>query len=288
MDTFVATSGPAEKVAALRGILAAVGKVAVAFSGGVDSTFLLAVASNTLGKGNVMAVTATGPVYAQRERSSAEAFTRELGVSHVLMPTWDLRKDGPYINAPDRCFRCKSELFGELVKLAGMRGFRVVVDGTNASDLGDYRPGLRALKLLGVRSPLLEAGLEKGEIRSLSREMGLPAWDRPAMACLASRFPYGAAITEEALRQVEGAEEFLLDRGFRHVRVRHHGDVARIEVSPGEIPRLVSESDSVVSGLKALGYRYVTLDLEGYRMGSMNETLPGGGLSQPIDQDRSV
>jgi len=278
----------AEKMAALQGILAAAGKVAVAFSGGVDSAFLLSVACKALGKDNVLAVTATGPVYARRERSFARAFARQLGVSHVLMPTWDLGRDGPYINVPDRCFRCKSELFGELVRLAGGRGFNVVADGTNASDLGDYRPGLRALKLLGVRSPLLEAGLEKEEIRSLSREMGLPTWDRPAMACLASRFPYGAPITEEALRQVERAEEFLLDRDFRQVRVRHYGDVARIEVAAGEIPRLVSQSGSVVSGLKALGYRYVTLDLEGYRMGSMNETLPADGSSEQIEQDRSV
>lgn len=275
-------------MAALQGILVAAGKVAVAFSGGVDSTFLLSVACKALGKDNVLAVTATGPVYTQRERSFAQAFTRKLGVSHVLMPTWDLGRDGPYINVPDRCFGCKSELFGKLIKLAGERGFSTVVDGTNASDLGDYRPGLRALKLLGVRSPLLEAGLEKKEIRSLSREMGLPTWDRPAMACLASRFPYGASITEEALWQVERAEEFLLDRGFRQVRVRHYGDAARIEVAAGEIPRLVSESASVVSGLKALGYRYVTLDMEGYRMGSMNETLPADGSSQQIRQDRSV
>lgn len=285
LDVSKTDSRLSQKMAALRSLLSEMGRVAIAYSGGVDSTFLLAVACQTLAKENVLAVTATGPVYARREGSFAERFAQELGVSHLLLPTWDLGKDGPYVNQPDRCFRCKSELFGKLVELAREHGFAVVADGTNASDLSDYRPGLRALKALSVRSPLLEAGLEKEEIRLLSRQMGLSTWDRPSMACLASRFPYGATITVEGLKQVERAEEFLLDRGFRQVRVRHHGELARIEVAPEEMGRLVSESSTIVTGLKRVGYRYVTLDLQGYRTGSMNETLPGGSSPPPSKQD---
>ena len=261
------------KQRSLEDILRTAGKVAVAFSGGVDSTFLLAVACKTLGKDSVLAVTATGPVYTRREHSFAETFAQGLGVTHLFLPTWDLSTDGPYINQPDRCFKCKSELFGKLVELARQHGFAVVADGTNASDLGDYRPGLRALKQLSIRSPLMEAGLTKDDIRALSREMGLPTWDRPAMACLGSRFPYGAAITERALRQVEYAEECLSDMGFRHIRVRHHGDMARIEVPSEDIPQVASKAEQIVATLKGLGYKYVALDLQGYRTGSMNETL---------------
>jgi len=256
---------------ALRRILSAAERVAVAFSGGVDSTFLLAVACETLGKGNVLAVTATGPVFPRRERLFAERFAAGLDVPHVLVPTWDIARDGPYVNAPDRCYRCKAALFEEMTKVARERGFRVVVEGTNASDLREHRPGLRALRELSVGSPLLEAGLEKEEVRSLSKDEGLPTWDRPSTACLATRLPYGALVREEALKQVELAEEFLLDSGYRQVRVRHHGDLARIEVAPEEIPRLVSEVAPVVERLKALGFRYVALDLQGYRTGSMDE-----------------
>ena len=274
VNTIKASPDLAQKMARLRDILSALGKVTIAFSGGVDSMFLLSVACRTLGNENVLAVTATGPVYAQRERSFAQGFAHDLGLLHVLVPMWDLAKNGPYINHPDRCFECKTELFTKVIRLARGRGFLAVADGTNVSDLGDYRPGLRAIKELLVRSPLLDASLEKEEIRALSREMGLPMWDRPAMACLASRFPYGALITEEALEKVERAEELLQDRGFQQVRVRHHGDLARIEVVHDEMPRLLSEAGPVISELKSLSYRYVTMDLLGYRMGSMNEILP--------------
>ncbi len=275
----------AGKMEALREILTRAEKVAIAFSGGVDSTFLLAVASETLGPTNVLAATATGPVYTQRERSFAEEFASKLGVAQVLIPTWDLAKkhNGAYVNAPDRCYWCKTELFEEVLKVAGDRGFSTVADGTNHSDAGDYRPGLRALKELSIRSPLLEAGLEKQDVRALSKEMGLPTWDRPAMACLSSRFPYGAAITEPALSQVERAEEHLMDMGYRQVRVRHHGELARIEVSPAEVSRLVADAESIVGALKDIGFSYVTMDLQGYRMGSMNETLS----PQEIKQENS-
>jgi uncharacterized protein len=249
------------------------GRVAIAFSGGVDSTFLLAAACETLGKENILVITATGPVYARRERSFATDFTAKLGVAHVFVSTWNLEEKGPYLNEPHRCYSCKAELFKEALKVAREKGFSTVIEGTNASDVHDYRPGLKALKELGIRSPLMEAGLEKSEIRTLSKRMGLPTWDQPAMACLASRFPYGAEITPEVLRQVECAEEVLMDAGYRQVRVRHHGDVARIELAPADVVRLAANPGDVVAKLKALGFRYVTLDLQGYRTGAMNEAL---------------
>lgn len=253
------------------------GRVAIAFSGGVDSTFLLAAAHDVLKGNNVLAVNAVSPVYPQRELTFAESFAAKLGVECVLLPTRELGDERFAVNHPDRCFHCKTELFGKLRAIATEKEFPVIADGTTASDLGDFRPGMKARELYGVRSPLLEAGMTKPEIRELSHQRGLPTWDKPAMACLASRFPYGTSITVEALRQIERAEDYLFARGFRQVRVRHHGPVARIEVMADEMPRLLEEAPSVVQHLKSLGYRYVTLDLQGYRTGSMNEdgSVPG-------------
>ncbi|MDP6550047.1 MAG: ATP-dependent sacrificial sulfur transferase LarE [Dehalococcoidia bacterium] len=259
------------KLVELHRILAGMGRVAIAYSGGVDSTFLLAVAKDVLKVGDVLAVNAISPVYSQREQAFAQEFAAKLGVECISLSTRELGDERFAINRPDRCFHCKSELFGRLQDVASERKFPSIADGTTASDLDDFRPGMQARETYGVRSPLLEAGMAKEEIRVLSHEMGLPTWDKPAMACLASRFPYGTGITVQALRQIEKAEEYLFDRGYRQVRVRHHGPIARIEIMADEMVRLLEEAPAVVRRLKALGYRYVALDLQGYRTGSMNE-----------------
>lgn len=231
----------------------------------------------------MVAVTAHSPVYARRELEAAQQLARQLGVAHEIIVTREL-DDPRYVhNPPTRCLHCKQELFSKLVQLAQARGFAVVLDGTNASDMNDFRPGMRALKDYGVRSPLLEVGLTKPEIRQIARKLGLPTAEKPAMACLASRFPYGSAITLEKLRQIERAEEFLFGLGFSQVRVRHYDQMARIEVPPAEMAKLLEHRDAIAAQLKSLGFRYVTLDLAGYRSGSMNEAL-----TQKIDSFAQV
>lgn len=261
-----------EKLAKLKGILGDCGGVLVAFSGGVDSTFLAFVAREVLGE-KALAVTASSETFPSSERREAERLAREFGLRHRVIETSELDIPQFAENPPDRCYHCKSELFAKLKCLARAEGIPWVVDGTNADDTADYRPGMRALKELGVRSPLLEAGLGKEEIRNASRRLGLPTWDKPAYACLASRFPYGEAITRGKLAAVDEAESFLRGLGFRLLRVRHHGDVARVEVAPEEIERAVEARDRIVQGLKRAGFTFVALDLEGYRTGSMNEAL---------------
>lgn len=263
----------AEKHAALEQILRDTGGCLVGFSGGVDSTLLVAVAAAVLGN-RVLAVTATSETYPEREYREATELAARFGVRHLTVVSEELDLPGFAENPVDRCYHCKKELFGKLCGIAAREGLPAVVDGSNRDDRGDYRPGRRALAELGVRSPLEEAGFTKDDVRALSRELGLPTWDKPAFACLSSRFPYGTAITREKVSQVGRAEESLRELGLRVLRVRHHGDVARIEVGPGEFNRVAGElRDEVVTRVREAGYAYVALDLQGYRTGAMNEVL---------------
>jgi pyridinium-3,5-biscarboxylic acid mononucleotide sulfurtransferase len=249
------------------------GGVVVGFSGGVDSTFLLAVANEVLGD-RALGVTATSETYPERERREAEALARSLGARHRVIVSEELDIPGFAENPKDRCYHCKKELFTKLREVADAEGLPHVLDGSNVDDRGDYRPGRRAARELGVRSLLDETGLTKQNIRELSRAMGLPTWDKPAFACLSSRFPYGTRITKENVSQVGHAEEGLREMGFRVLRVRHHGDVARIELGPEEFDRAANGlRERVVEVVKAAGYAYVALDLQGYRTGAMNEVL---------------
>ena len=264
------------KLTRLRALLRETGGIAVAFSSGVDSTFLLKVAHEELGD-RAIAVTVRSHSFPKREQDEAAAFCAREGIRQVVVDSEELAVPGFSQNPPNRCYLCKKELFTKILEIAKTEGLSAVAEGSNIDDLGDYRPGLQAVRELGIRSPLREAGLTKEEIRALSRCMGLPTWNKPSFACLASRFPYGEEITVERLTRVERAEQYLLDLGFGQVRVRSHGDLARIELCAADIPKAVEQREKIHAALKGFGFAYVALDLLGYRTGSMNEWLPEAG-----------
>jgi uncharacterized protein len=271
--------GLEQKYALLRGIIAEAGSAAVAFSGGVDSTLLLKVCVDTLGD-LTLAITANSETFPRRELVEARELAGSIGARLIVITTRELEAEGFCLNPPHRCFLCKAELFSKAWEVAALWGLRWVFDGSNSDDIWDYRPGRVAARELGVRSPLDEAGLGKHDIRELSRRLGLPNWDKPSSACLSSRFPYYTRITRASLRQVEDAEERLWGLGFRVFRVRHHQAVARIELGENEM-NMIQDPElrgRIVELFRSLGYQYVSVDLEGYRTGSMNRMLEGSFL----------
>jgi uncharacterized protein len=262
-----------ERLKELEAIVAPHGSALVAFSGGVDSSLALAVAARALPQERVLAVTSNNETYLPSELDLAREFAASLGVEHLVIDTRELDNPDYASNPTNRCYFCKSTLYSDLGRLATERGYGCVVDGANADDEGDYRPGRKAAKELGVVSPLSIAGVGKAEVRELAKHLGLPSWDKPALACLSSRFPYGQEITPEKLSQVARAEEFLRREGFRQVRVRHHGEIARLEVGPDEMERAFARREEISTELKAAGFLYVALDLSGYESGSLNAAL---------------
>jgi len=263
------------KIGRLNSILSGLKSGIVAFSGGIDSTLLLFIAKQALGD-EVVAITAVSPSLPTAEREETQRLASQIGVKHVFIESTEAQDQRYLENSPERCYFCKNDVYTHIMTYAQEHGYHFVMDGTNADDVDDHRPGRKAAREHGVRSPLQEAGITKKEIRALAREYGLPNWNKPAAACLSSRVPYGTAITLESLSQIEQAEAALRTMGFGQLRVRHHQQVARVEVDPEEFPLILDSRDNIVSALKSVGYAYVTLDLAGFRSGSMNEVLKDG------------
>lgn len=269
----VATDPQQKKLEELEEMIVPYGSALVAFSGGVDSSLALAVAARALPKHRVLAVTSNNETYLPSELDLAREFAESLGVEHLIVNTRELDNPNYASNPTNRCYFCKSTLYSDLVKLAEVEGYACVVDGANKDDEGDYRPGRKAAKELGVVSVLSRARMTKEEVRQMAKHLDLPTWDKPALACLSSRFPYGQEITPEKLSQVARAEEFLRRQGFRQVRVRHHGEIARLEVGPEELERAFGMREEISAELLDAGFLYVTLDLAGYKSGSLNAAL---------------
>lgn len=270
----------AKKYEQLKKLLCSYGRAAVAFSAGVDSTLLLAAAADVLGDG-VLAVSVSADWVPEREIREAAAFCRSRGIAQVVLRASADEIDGFGDNPPDRCYLCKRALFTKIIKAAAAQGMDCIAEGSNADDTDDFRPGLRALAELGIQSPLREAGLTKSEIRELSRELGLSTAEKPSFACLASRIPYGESVTSEKLSMADQGERFLQEKGFRQFRVRVHGTLARIELLPEEMGRMMEQPlrGEVYDAMKRIGFSYVALDIKGYRTGSLNEVLPQNHLS---------
>jgi len=257
----------------LQGIIRSLKKAAVAFSGGVDSTFLLKVSLDCLGKENVIAVAAVSPSYPEAEKSEALALARSLGVRLVMVDAVEMNNPAYILNNPDRCYHCKTELFKAIWDVIRKEGFTHILEGSNVDDLSDYRPGRKACLEAGVKSPLMEAGLSKNDIRELSENLGLPTHNKPAQACLASRIPYGTPITADRLKRIELSEAYIRTLGISQVRVRYEGSTARIEVEPEDLPAVLAYRNEIADKLVDFGFTYVSLDLKGYRTGSMNHEI---------------
>ena len=276
------TEQVAERLSELEAMVKPYGSALVAFSGGVDSSLALAVAARALPEGKVLAVTSNNETYLPSELDLASGFADSLGVEHLVVDTRELDNPDYAKNPTNRCYFCKSTLYSDLDALAKERGYACVIDGANKDDEGDYRPGRKAARELGVLSLLSQSGVGKDEVRALAKHLGLPSWDKPALACLSSRFPYGQEITPEKLRQVTLAEEFLRAEGFRQVRVRHHGNIARLEVGPQELERAFEMREEISTELRDAGFLYVTLDLGGYKSGSLNAVLESKGKKKML------